>query len=454
MNNDTKKLIIILAIGAILRGLLLMFFWDKPLTIVDERHYQAIAENILYQHHFSLTGENSTAIRPPLYPFFLSAVYSLRGGVHLNLVRIVQIFISLGIIYLVYLTGRKLFTSNIALTGALIFSVYPSFIVFTHFLLTELLFTLFLMLFLLFFISFLQRPNRSDLVIAGVCLGLGALTRSILFHFSFVLCAFIMLFVKQSWRAKLVSIALLMLSFSIVIAPWVIRNYQLYRSVVFIDTMGGLNMYMGNYQHTPLNRAWAAVDLPPEKSWYYGHENELAVMNEAQKQNWAMEKAKAFIIRHPALTLKRDMIKAANFWGLEREIIGAVTNNHYPLLNRTLTLLIIAPLILFSCMTVIVGGMVGLIYNFSSGKLIYGFLILLLVYFTGMHGLVFGHSRYHLPLIPLLAVMAAWTVKNVRIIFADKKNIRYTLSIISVSVFSIIWIREIVFVELSRFISN
>jgi len=52
---------------------------------------------------------------------------------------------------------------------------------------------------------------------------------------------------------------------------------------------GGLNMYLGNYEHTPLNRAWAAIDLTGDKTWFYGHEKELAGMNEAQKQEWAMK---------------------------------------------------------------------------------------------------------------------------------------------------------------------
>ncbi len=79
--------------------------------------------------------------------------------------------------------------------------------------------------------------------------------------------------------------------------------------------MGGFNLYMGNYEHTPLNRSWAAVELTGNKAWYYGHKQVLSGMNEAQKGKWCKEKAKEFILNHKLLTVKRDLVKAANFWG-------------------------------------------------------------------------------------------------------------------------------------------
>ena len=35
-------------------------------------------------------------------------------------------------------------------------------------------------------------------------------------------------------------------------------------------------------------------------------------------------------------------------------------------------------------------------------------IILIIFYFTAIHAIVFGHSRYHLPLIPLLCIYAAF----------------------------------------------
>ena len=41
-------------------------------------------------------------------------------------------------------------------------------------------------------------------------------------------------------------------------------------TVTIVDTMGGMNLRMGNYEYTPDDRMWDAVSLQGEKSWVHG----------------------------------------------------------------------------------------------------------------------------------------------------------------------------------------
>lgn len=452
--NNRNKLLIILFIGLTLRLILLTYFWDKPLKIVDETHYQTIAEHILYNHEFSLETGNPTSMRPPLYPAFLSTIYFLTGGIHLNAARIAQIILSLATIYMVFLLGKKIFNEKIGLLAAFVFSVYPSFLFFTHFLLAEVLFTFLFTFFIWYFLSFIEKRSSRDILLAGIFMGLSSLTRSILYPFLIVALIFLLISCKGTMAQRVKWLFLLAMGYTIIVGPWTIRNTLLYKTPVVVNTMGGFNIYMGNYEHTPLNRAWAAVGLTGNKAWYYGHENELSGLNEAQKEKWCSKKAKEFISDHKILTIKRSLIKAINFWGMERSIVGGIMGGYYTGLNKRVYLAGITLLIFLAYAIVVISSMFGFIYNISLKRVDILFVIILICFFTTMHSIVFGHSRYHLPLIPLLAIFSSWGIMNFKYIFQNRSSWTFRFSILASVFFIFIWVREIIFVEGARYLNN
>lgn len=103
------------------------------MTIVDEIQYQAIAENILNNHEFSLHPGQPTSMRPPVYPGFLSLVYFVTGGISFNTVRVIQIFLSLAVIYVIYLLGRDMFDEKNGLARSTYFCGISEFYVFHAF---------------------------------------------------------------------------------------------------------------------------------------------------------------------------------------------------------------------------------------------------------------------------------------------------------------------------------
>ncbi len=448
--------------GLLLRSLLLFFFWESPLTIVDETHYQAIAENLHEHQQFALHENKPTAIRPPAYPFFLFAVYSLVGGVSLNAVRIIQVLLSGLMIVLTYKIGEALFDRRVGWFAAGIMAVYPSFLFFTHLLLTEVLFTVILLFFVWTVVRLydVKPENGSSTkqvltygLLAGASLGAGALTRSILYPFLIPFLLFLIISLRNlSISKRVATCAAIFICYALVIAPWAMRNYSLYQDFVPVATMGGLNLYMGNYEHTPLNRAWAAVDLTGDKTWYHGHEAELRDLNEAQKQKWAMGQAKAFMMENKGLTLKRTLIKAANFWGLERSIIAGILHDHWPRLSSMWILIFLTAAVFFVYGFVVLTAVIGIGFNINLHRWSVVFILVLLLYFTGLHALVFGHSRYHLPLIPLLSVFAGWTCLNRRSVWGARHRVSVKASLAVGVVFILIWLREIILVEGERFL--
>jgi len=250
------------------------------------------------------------------------------------------------------------------------------------------------------------------IILAGIFWGLASLTRSVLYPFTPLVAYFLFLIWPRKKEGLLASL-LFLVTVILTLSPWIIRNYRVFGHFVAVDTMGGLNLYMGNYEYTPLHRAWAAVDNPPEIAWYRGHEKELAKLNEAEKQRWAIKQALRFIKEHPGLTTLRSLIKLANFWQLERTIIAGIQKNYFPGLKNKFFIVFLALCILGSYIFVAISGFTGLFSCLickteKNNEASHIFLLLVLFYFTTIHALVFGHSRYHLPLVPILCLYTSY----------------------------------------------
>lgn len=403
----------------LLRVLLLWTLQGQPLSIVDEQHYQGLAERLLEQGAYLSPTGAPTAIRPPLYPFYLATIYRVAGSFDPAPVRAVQVLLGLALGLAAYRWSRCFLGERDALLSLGVALFYPSLLFYDALLLTEVVFSLLLVLAVGGVTRYLESLDVRLAVAAGFALALAALTRSIAYPLAVPLaCLFVALSPGRRLRAARGAAAFL-LAFACTLAPWAYRNHLTFGRAVPVDTMGGLNLYMGNFEHTPLHRAWAAVDNPPGLSWYAGHEQELAGLNEAQKDKWASARALAYVKTHPGQTALRTVIKAANFWGLEREILAGLRDGFFPALRSRPVQIGLGAAILFTYAAVALAGFCGLGWRLAAAREPVDVVVaFLLVAFTGAHALVFGHSRYHLPLIPLLGAYAAWAVTRWRAVRA------------------------------------
>ena len=77
-------------------------------------------------------------------------------------------------------------------------------------------------------------------------------------------------------------------------------------------------------------------------------------------------------------------------------------------------------------------------------------LLLPVVVITGVHTLVFGHSRYHLPLIPVFALYAAAFVSGARLAAWRERRPAFVGATATVLMLITVWIRQIVLVDAAR----
>ncbi len=423
-------LLVILVLGAALRLGLWGWFDGAPPQIWDERDYNTLAKNLVQYGEFAFEPGEPTSLRPPLYPALVAGTYRLFGLDNFQAVRLLQAVLSLINAFLLYRLARFAFSHRVGLWAAGLYCFYPSLLGFNNLLLTEVLFTFLYCAFCALVFRSLQRNSILSLAAAGVVLGLAALARSTAFLFPPILVVFLLLSFPGTWRRRLLAVGAVLAAFAATTAPWAVRNTRLHKTFVAIDHQGARNFMIGNYQHTPLYRSWTGAEFTGDDSWV--HELQSAYPPEQRQtqgelDQLAMRDGLKFVASHPGLTLERDVIKFFNFWGLERELLAGVKVGYFGTISRP-AFLLLAVTICGSYVFVLLAGVFGAIGAPPADRRLHLFLLLLIGYVCAMHTLSIGHSRYHLPVMPLVMLYAASAVAHRRAIWEQRRHWRFWLA--------------------------
>ncbi len=437
-----------LAIGLVIRLFTLWQTSSLGLPITDEQHYATIARNILAGNGFAWEPGLLTSIRPPLYPGLLALVWSVFGADSLQPVRVLQILLALGLSAIVYALGKRTFNPAVGRLAAAICWLYPSLIFSNFLILTETLFTFLLMAFVLLVVRLVQEPRPAGAILCGIALGLAALTRSVLWPVPLLLCPLLLVLLREPLVRRLTLSAAVLVGYVVVIAPWAIRNTRLQEVTTIVDTMGGINLRMGNYEYTPDDRMWDAVSLKGEQSWVKGFATERPdqAPTEGRKDKWAQAKAIEYMKAHPAQTFRRSLIKFADFWGLEREFIAGVQQGIYH--PPRWMAYPAAALIVLAYALLAMAGAAGFWLAAPRDWRLHVLMLFPVLLILGAHTLVFGHSRYHLPLMPIFGLYAAHLV-----VARDWRALPrplYAGAAVTLTALVAIWLRQIVFTDLAR----
>ncbi|HEX6209275.1 MAG TPA: glycosyltransferase family 39 protein [Methylomirabilota bacterium] len=401
-----RLLAIVLASGLALRLVLLGATSGLPPRIADEQSYLALATSLADGRGYA-SESGPTSLRPPLYPALVASLWTLSGTRSLQLVRAVQVLLGLVMAVVVYRLGRDLFDERTGALAAALVWFYPPLVFSTYLLLTETLFTCLVVFVLAAYRHTLARDSGGAAFGTGTLIGLAALTRSVLWPFAPVLAVVTLLVAGGTPRRRLALGALLLAGWAVTLAPWAVRNTRLWGMPVVVDTMGGLNLRMGNYEFTPNDRIWDAVSKRGEESWVHGLPPSPpggGTWNEAQKERWARDQAVAYMAAHPGETALRAAIKLGDFWALDRDFAAGIYRGLYEppawfAVPATAAMLLAHPL-------VIVLAVVGAWARPPSDWRFHLTAWLLVGFVCALHVIVFAHPRYRLPLTPIFCLYA------------------------------------------------
>ncbi len=351
-----------------------------------------------------------TSFRAPLYPFFLSIVYTISGlgFSRFFAARLAQvILLGAPLAPLTYFAAQKFFFlsaqnerekntkthESVSRLSAWIVACYPILLVYPIGLGTENLFFVLLLASFLFLLRSLHEPNRLNLFLCGLLLSLTALTRSVILPFAGL--AILYLFYLHGRKVLLTALCCYL-----VVTVWGVRNSLLHGRLTGLETSLGYNLYLG--YHPQGNGSFVfgpSLDLLP-------------IMDDYERNLTGRQKALEFILASPERFIPLAINRLGFFFGLEKRVLVYFYSNNLlgyipPPILWTVSAVLLLPFVFLSTFAAL--GLVSL--KRTPAAILLGLLFLAYIL---PHVLILAEDRFHLALIPYFAMLAAFAFSLIK----------------------------------------
>lgn len=392
-----RQLLLLILIAAVLIRIPVALWMGDQVTVLpgiqDQVSYDALARSLLNGQGYSFT-KNWYPFTPPntptahwsfLYPLYLAGIYAVTGY-HPLAARLIQGAVGGALLcFLVYKIGRRVADENTGLVAAGLAAVYGYFIYYNVALMTETLSVVLILITLYLSMELKENPIPIRWVGLGLSLGLAALLRQTVLLFA----PFLLFWLFTELRARGIRwwyFALPVAIIFLVIIPWTLRNYLVYREFLLLNSNAGYALYASNNPNLGIDWRNELVVVPvPE---------ELVGQNEAQLDRALTQKGLEFILADPKrylwLTLNKTL-EYVRFWPSSDS--SRISN-----LNRVLSFGLYLPFMVLG-----LGLSVARWRNFIP-------LYLFILIHTGIHLLSWPSPRYRLPVDAVLMVFAGITL--------------------------------------------
>jgi 4-amino-4-deoxy-L-arabinose transferase-like glycosyltransferase len=377
--------------------------WTDPF-VLDHWAFGLVARSLATGHGFGNVFANTgpTAVLPPVYCYLLAALFkvfrpettpSIIAALSLN-----SLFSALTCIP-VYLLAQQAFGPRVAKWAGWgwVFSPYGIYYgadwAWSTCLVT-------LELAWLFFYGWRLEKScrRGEWLLFGALCGIAALTEPV----TLAVLPFLGLWTlyrryrqRRPWKLQTIAAALAGIA---VLAPWIVRNYEVFHRFIPVRSGFGLELYIGNNGYST---RWVNSDLHPNHNdaelQEYERVGEMAYMDHKLQQ------AKHYIVSHPAwyawMTLRRIVYLWTGYWSFSREYLkDEPLDPPNIVVSTTMTIL----------------GLLGLrrLFPFDS-SLALRFAIVLF-FFPLTYYFSHPETYYFRPLDPLVVILAAFAIAGGR----------------------------------------
>lgn len=365
-----------------------------------------------------------SSFRPPLYPLFLAGVYALSGITLRRFfwARVAQAVLGSLLAPLTYALAERLTPGNLRAQriSAWIVAFYPMLLLYPLALATENLFFPLVLGALLVTLAAAEKRKLRWYALAGALFGLTALTRSVVALGGLAAAGWVWWEarrgVQHQRRKALAAAALLLVSMLAVVAPWVVRNSLLHGHFTWIESALGYQAYIGYH---PKSSGTFTVDASFDL---------LKILDDDERNQTGLAYVKQFIHDDPPRALRLVINRLGYFFGLERRALTYFYSNgffgHLPLA----LLLAIAALVLLPFVAISLSAAFGLARHWDKAD---GLVLLFSLAYLAPNLLIIAEERFHMALVPLLAIYAAqaWTEQARLRAFWRTRQGRYMLAL-------------------------
>jgi 4-amino-4-deoxy-L-arabinose transferase-like glycosyltransferase len=335
-----------------------------------------------------------TAWEPPLYPYLIAAVFKITG-VYTQLsafilLTINSIFSALTCIP-IFLIAKKSFSEKVAVWSAWAWALFPPIMYWGVRWVWETSLAA-LLLALIFWLALEMEELRGVIpwIGFGLLWGVAALTNSSLI--AFLPASGLWAWYRRSKRGKpsIAGVTLAAIFFCATIAPWLVRNYEIFGKFIFVRSNFGAELRLGNGPGA--DGTWMSYLHPTQNKLalrQYEQMGEVAYV--AERKHQAIEFIRADYGRFARLSLKRFVYYWAGRPRTSR--VAALVENSVFLASSILAF----------------WGLGRALRKHRPGAWI--FLWLLLSYPT-IYYFVYPHSRYRHPIEPEMVILIAYVISE------------------------------------------
>lgn len=400
--------------GAALRFGWVLYATKEPRGFNDPALYEVFAARIADGHGYTYATGHATAYYPVGYPGVLGAVvwlvrlFPIPDNIPIT-AALFNLVLGVGTIALTFEVGRRLFDNRIGLVSAAIVAFWPNLIFHTAVMLTETLFIFLVMGAVLLVVALPSSARRigwTRWAAFGVVLGLSALVRPI--SLTFVPVLFVVLLVARfgwSLSARYVGVATLMVI--IVLVPWTVRNVRATSSFVVISTNLGDNLCMSRHAGaTGAFQASSACIVRRKMGSTPAHEAEANTTNIRRAARFVrdhpLSEARLWFLRgYHTIENDHDGLRASESYGADPFVPAGF--------RRALD--VVADLVFFAALVLSVFAVPAFV---RRGRPWHLFFLLAAVALAVQPVIFFGDPRFHVPVVPFIAVLAAIALRRAR----------------------------------------
>lgn len=178
------------------------------------------------------------------YPFFIGILYRLFGTTVFPII-LAQILLVILSCFLIMRVAQRLFNQQAGYIAAFLCSINLGYLIFTQFILTEILLSFFLLLFferLTKYLAFDNNTQKTALIQSGLALGTSIIVKPAAIFFIFPICLLLLIFTSSSWLKKIVTAFVFAASFYLPVI-----GYMTYNKIVFnnfsVSRLDSVNFY-------------------------------------------------------------------------------------------------------------------------------------------------------------------------------------------------------------------
>lgn len=380
------------ALAGVVARLLMAWAAADATLFADMAQYQERAQ------HLAATGTLwPDALRGPGYPALLAAAYRLLGD-SLWSARLANAIVGGGLVVVTGLLARAAGAGARAWIAAAIVAVYPALVLSSVYLMPEGLYALCVVATLLM----VRHHTAAFAIVAGALAAAAMLTRSVGVALG---AAPLAVWGWAWWRGGAAAgmgaarVALFAAACGLVLAPWLTFTTRVAGGPM-LDATSGVNLLLGN--HPGATGRLVLGDEGPLRERFVAGAGSVADGNRR-----AIAAGVAWATSNPRAWARLSVVKLGYLFGLEGREHAWLYGHAYFGPRRAVTVVVWGVLLMVSLPLLCVAAAVGLVRAPRPAPPALVAILAMVGATAALHAVSFGESRFHLPLVPLLAVVAS-----------------------------------------------